>query len=78
MLEVTSHIIAISLCQTGDWGSEVELKSGPRLAALPATEGQPEASAYVLGSVKFILDSVKSLWQLVKFGCTREVLKALR
>lgn len=77
MLEVTSHI-AISVRQTGDWGVEVELKSEPRPAALAVTEGQPEASAYVLSSVKFILATVKSLWQLVKSGCTREVLKALR
>lgn len=62
----------------GDWGFEVESKSGPRLAAPPVTEGQPEASAYVLSSVKFILATVKSLWLLVKSGCTREVLKALR
>ncbi|KAJ8434476.1 hypothetical protein Cgig2_012110 [Carnegiea gigantea] len=66
------------LSHGGDWVSEVESKSGPRPAALPVTEGQPEASAHVLSSVKFVLATVKSLWLLVKSGCTREVLKALR
>ncbi|KNA22408.1 hypothetical protein SOVF_034270 isoform B [Spinacia oleracea] len=76
VLDIDSLLAYLSFCGESHFKVQSDIRTRPDV--LRAAKGQQEAPMHVLSSMQLVLATVKRLWQLVKCGCTNEVLKALR